>query len=54
LSLRTVGSRLTSGALTGEQSMWRSSLDHAIEVDMVTTIGNVRRDGVGRGWWGEG
>ena len=36
--------------------MWRSSLeslDHAIEVDMVTIMGNVLRDGIGRGWGGK-
>lgn len=43
-----------TGALTGEQSEWRSFLDHAIEVDMVTTKGNVGRGGVGRGRGGEG
>lgn len=31
----------------------RSFLDHAIEVDMVATMGNVRRDCVGRGRGGE-
>ncbi len=40
--------------LTGDQGEWCSSLNHAIEVDMVATMWSVRRDGVGRGWEGEG